>query len=81
VVFLDADVAHPRNRRRVELTGVALDEAGVAHSRETVGGATALEAILRACALGDWVSFYLSMLNGVDPSDTSPIETFKERMG
>jgi glucose/mannose-6-phosphate isomerase len=81
VVFMDADVAHPRNRRRVELTGVALDEAGVAHSRETVGGATALEAILRACALGDWVSFYLSMLNGVDPSDTSPIETFKERMG
>ena len=81
VLFLDADSAHERNRRRVELTGLALDEAGVTHSSEVTGGASPLETILRACCLGDWVSYYLAMLNGVDPSDTTPIETFKERMG
>lgn len=81
VLFLDADIAHERNRRRVELTGLALDEAGVAHSTEVTGGTSPLETILRACCLGDWVSYYSAMLNGVDPSDTRPIETFKQRMG
>ena len=81
VLFLDADIAHGRNRRRVELTGLALDEAGVAHGTEVTGGASPFEAILRACCLGDWVSYYAAMLNEVDPSDTRPIETFKERMG
>lgn len=81
VLFLDAVSAHPRNRRRVELTGQSLDDAGIAHSNQVVGGERPLETLLRACVLGDWVSYYLAMLNGVDPSDTSPIETFKQRMG
>ncbi len=81
VLFLDALSAHPRNRRRVELTGQSLDEAGIAHSTQVFGGERPLETLLRACSLGDWVSYYLAMLNGVDPSDTRPIETFKERMG
>ena len=81
VLFLDALSAHPRNRRRVELTGQSLDDAGIAHSNQVVGGEQPLETLLRACVLGDWVSYYLAMLNGVDPSDTSPIETFKRRMG
>ena len=80
-LFLDAESAHPRNRRRVELTGAALDDAGVAHSTQVAGGATPLEAILRACCLGDWVSYYVAMLNGVNPSDTTPIATLKERIG
>jgi glucose/mannose-6-phosphate isomerase len=81
VLFLDALSAHERSRQRVELTGQSLTEAGVAHSTQVIGGGNPLESVLRACALGDWVSYYLAMLNGVDPSDTGPIETFKQRMG
>jgi glucose/mannose-6-phosphate isomerase len=80
-LFLDADSVHPRNRRRVKITGTALDDAGVAHSTQVAGGASPLEAILRACCLGDWVSYYGAMLNGVNPSGTTPIATLKERMG
>lgn len=81
VEFLDTPAAHERNRRRVELTGRSLDEASVANEVVLTDGAGPLATILAAAHLGDWVSYYLAMLNEVDPSDTSPIETFKERMG
>ena len=81
VLFLDPVSAHPRNRKRVELTGRSLDEAGVAYSSQVIAGSSHLETLLHACVQGDWVSYYLAMLNDVDPSDTRPIETFKERMG
>jgi len=81
LIFLDATDVHPRNRRRIELTGQSLDEAGVAHTTQVIGGRSPLEIIVHACSLADWVSYYLAMLNGVDPSDTSPIEIFKNRMG
>ncbi len=80
VVLLDAEIAHERNRRRVELTSTMLDEAGIANSTEISSGASTLESILRACSLGDWISYYSAILNGVDPSDTKSIETFKQRV-
>jgi glucose/mannose-6-phosphate isomerase len=81
VEFLDAPELHARNRQRVVLTGQLLDEAGIANEVISTEATNPLETILRAAHLGGWVSFYLAMLNEVDPSDTSPIETFKERMG
>ena len=81
VLFLDAISAHARNRSRVSLTAQTLDEANITNSTEVIEGDRPLEAILGACYLGDWVSYYLAMLNGVDPSDTRPIESFKKRLG
>ncbi len=80
VIFLDAEVAHHRNRKRVTLTGDELDDVGVTNDRVVTPGATPLEAIMRACYLGDWVSYYLAMLNGENPTETSIIEHFKHRM-
>lgn len=80
VVFLDSPLLHPRSRLRVRLTGEALDDAGVQHDELLIGGDEPLDAMLRGTYLGDWVSLYLAMLNGVDPTPIEPIDRLKAKM-
>ena len=80
VVLLDGAALHPRNRLRVELTVAQLEEAGVSHEVVAVEGEALLDSILRACYLGDWVSYYLALLNGVDPLPTLPLDRLKEQL-
>lgn len=44
-------------------------------------GGTALENVMRGIVLGDHVSYYLAMLNGVDPTPVSSIGELKKRLG
>jgi glucose/mannose-6-phosphate isomerase len=76
-VVLDGAGVHHRNRHRAALTADALREAGVTARLVSVPGASALETVVRACYLGDWVSLYLAALNGVDPSTMEPIDRLK----
>ena len=80
VLFLDAPLAHPRNRKRVTLTVDELNKVNVANDCIVSAGASPLETIMRACYLGDWVSYYLAMLNEEDPTQTNIIDHFKHRM-
>lgn len=80
VVLLDDATVHERNRRRVALTAEALTAAGTDHATWTAGGVSPLDAIVQTCFLGDWVSYYLAMLNGVDPTPVPGIDRVKERM-
>jgi hypothetical protein len=80
VVLLDADTLDARERAHVVLTAEALTEAGVPHHVVTVKASTPLSALLQACHIGDWVSFYAAALNGVDPMTIEAIERFKSRL-
>ena len=80
VIFLDAELAHIRNQKRVTLTIDELNTVNIASHRIVSPGSSPLETIMRACYLGDWVSYYLAMLNQTDPTDTTIIEQFKKRM-
>jgi len=42
-----------------------------------IEGKTALERSLKAVMLGDYVSLFLAAMNGVDPMDVGPINSFK----
>jgi glucose/mannose-6-phosphate isomerase len=44
-------------------------------------GSTALENVMRGMVLGDFVSYYLAMLRGVDPLPVSSITELKKRLG
>jgi glucose/mannose-6-phosphate isomerase len=79
-LLLDAPAVHERNRLRVHLTAHALIEASADHEVVAVEVQRPLEAILRACYLGDWVSLYLAMLNAVDPTPMPPIDRLKARL-
>ncbi len=46
-----------------------------------VQGSTILEQLLWAVAFGDFVSIYVALLNGIDPSPVDLIEKFKKELG
>ena len=53
-------------RLHIGLTAGELERAGIPHDELLIGGEEPLDTMMRACYLGDWVSLYLAMLNGVD---------------
>jgi glucose/mannose-6-phosphate isomerase len=79
-VFLDHTALHPRVRLRYDLTVEVFQRAGAGCERVAVGGESPLAAMLRAALLGDFVSYYLALLNGVRPSETAPIDWIKSRL-
>ena len=79
-IILDAPAAHPRNRlRAAESMRMLLDVHARAQIVDT-GGDTPLDAIVRACAFASWTSYYLALVQGLDPWPVEVIDLFKERM-
>jgi glucose/mannose-6-phosphate isomerase len=79
-VFLDDEQEDPRLLRRAELTARGLGECGVAAERVTALGASRLARLFSLVQLGDYVSFYLALLYGVDPSPVVAIQEFKAEL-
>ena len=77
VVLLDGPGLHARNRRRVAVTGDELQHAGVSCEVVHIEGSGGLDSVLHAAYIGDWVSYYLALLNGVDPFEVVPIDRVK----
>ena len=77
VVFLRGAALHPRIRLRYEFTRQALDEAGVASETVDAEGKSLLAQMLSAIFFGDYVSLYLAIQAGVDPSPTTAIADLK----
>jgi glucose/mannose-6-phosphate isomerase len=80
VVLLWHAALHPRLLLRCEATEEALAEAGVSHERVEVQGAGPLAQVLSAVYLGDFVSYYLALLNGVEPSPVEALDRLKTRL-
>lgn len=80
VVFLAHPDLHPRVRLRYDVTRELLGEAGVASETVTARGSSLLAQALSAIHFGDYVSFYLAMLNGVNPSPVPRIDVLKRRL-
>lgn len=79
-VLLDAPVVHPRNRLRVTQTADMMLAAGRQVQIANAGGETAIEAILGACALGSWTSYYLALLRETDPSTLTVMDRLKRAL-
>jgi len=80
VIFLRGAALHPRVRLRYEFTRQALDEAGVASETVDAEGKSFLAQMLSAIFFGDYVSLYLAIQAGVDPSPTTAIADLKRWM-
>ena len=80
-IFLEDDEQHPRVKQRIELTADVVAAAGSPVERVRSRGETRVERVLSLVLLGDLVSLYLAVLNGVDPSPVARIEDFKQRLG
>jgi glucose/mannose-6-phosphate isomerase len=78
VVLLRHASMHPRNRLRVEGTLAEMQASGVSAEAIDVNGETLLAQVLRGLVLGDWVSYYLGILNGVEPSPVEALGRLKD---
>ncbi len=80
VIMLRSSLMNPRILKRYDVTGELLDKAGVGSEVVEPRGNSELAQLMSAVSLGDYVSYYLAMLNGVDPSPVQPIDYLKQRL-
>ncbi len=79
VVVLRSRAEPSRMDLRVEATMEAMASVGL-HSREAwADGTSELEQVLSLIMFGDFVSIYLAILRGVDPTPIPVLTTLKER--
>jgi glucose/mannose-6-phosphate isomerase len=78
VVFLRHDAMHPRIRLRVDATRDEMRSHGIDAEIIDVAGSNLLSQQLCAVHLGDWASYYLGVLNGVNPSSMDALERLKK---
>jgi len=78
VILLRSSSLHPRILLRYEVTAKLLAKAGIAYEFAEARGESALAQVLSLVLLGDYSSFYLAMLNEVDPSSTDAINFVKQ---
>jgi glucose/mannose-6-phosphate isomerase len=80
VVMLRSPLMNPRILTRYNVTGELLDKAGIDSEVVEPEGNSELARLMSAVSLGDHVSYYLAILNGVDPSPVQPIDYLKKRL-
>ncbi len=76
-VFLDDSDLHPRVRQRIELTRGLITSRGGTTFRIDTEGETAMERLVSVLLLGDLMSLYLAVLEGVDPADVEVLDSLK----
>jgi glucose/mannose-6-phosphate isomerase len=76
--FLQSDFDHPRVQVRHRVTNDVLAQRGVWHHTVQARGTSPLAQMLSVIAIGDWVSYYLALLNGTDPTPVVAIDYPKQ---
>ncbi len=79
-VFLDDSDLHPRIRQRVELTRGLIARSAAATFRVESVGETAIERLISLVLLGDLVSLYVAVLQGIDPTPVEVMDQLKETL-
>lgn len=79
-VFLHAPADYPRNRIRLDLTRQALMGVGLNTELCEFLGDSRMAQMWNAIHFGDYTAFFLAMVYGVDPWDTSMLEEFKKNL-
>jgi len=78
VLMLRSSSLRARNLLRYEVTAKLLAKAGIPYEFAEATGKSALSQVLSLILLGDYTSFYLSMLNRVDPTHVDAIDFIKQ---
>ena len=79
-VFLRDSEDHPRIQLRFKITRKLLAERGIQILEMHSEGKSRLARLFSAILLGDWASYYLALLYGVDPTPVAIIEDLKKQL-
>ncbi|QQS21764.1 bifunctional phosphoglucose/phosphomannose isomerase [Candidatus Saccharibacteria bacterium] len=81
VVFdLVSEFEHPQILKRFALSDKLLSGRRPKANEVSLAGDTVMKQILWGCVLADFVSIYVGILNGVDPTQVDLIEKFKKEL-
>jgi glucose/mannose-6-phosphate isomerase len=80
VIILDSDLLHEWVKLRLQITQNLLQQAGIEYHLLKRSGKNALSQMMEFVHFGDYVSYYLALLNGVDPSPVKSITFLKENL-
>lgn len=80
VLFLRSDRDNPRHKIRFDVTRELLDRASVPHKTLQFSGSSMLSEVLQLTLFTDYVSFYVALLNGADPTPVKSIDYLKDRL-
>ena len=79
-VFLGDPDQHPRVKRRIELMAAEVEQTGAPAVTVEARGESRLERVLSLVLLGDIVSVYMAVLDGVDPTPVVVLKRFKQQL-
>jgi glucose/mannose-6-phosphate isomerase len=80
VVLLRCPSLHPRLLIRYQVTSEILKQNGISHETIDSHGEGELSQMMSLVYLGDWVSYYLAILNEIDPTPVKAIDYLKKRL-
>ncbi len=80
VVLLSSALLSTRLGLRCQVTAELLARHGIPHAMIEAWGDGPLAHLLSALAHGDWTSYYLALLNRVDPTGIAAIDYLKSRL-
>ncbi|MQF70332.1 bifunctional phosphoglucose/phosphomannose isomerase [SAR202 cluster bacterium AD-804-J14_MRT_500m] len=80
VILLRPEPIHPSIAWRYEITEELLESVDISFCDVAGAGNNPLSQILSTVLLGDYTSYYLALLQGIDPSPVSAIESIKQRL-
>ena len=78
--MLRSDSLHPRVLLRYGITGNILDQSGVKHEIVDAIGKSKLAQMMSLIFMGDYVSYYLALLYGIDPYPIKAVAYLKAEL-
>lgn len=81
VIDLRSSFEHPQVQKRFEVSARLLSGQRPAPLVVEAEGKSPLEQLLWTSALGDFVSLYLALLNGINPTPVDLVEKLKQELG
>ncbi len=81
VVFLTSPFDHPRYAKRYQIIGSLFEKDGsLVYEAASAAKSSLFSSLLSQIIFGDYVSYYLALLNGVDPVEMERIDYLKQRL-
>ena len=81
VVMLRSSHLLPQTLSRYDITAQLLNKAGIGYQIVEGSGKSVLAHIMSLVLLGDYISYYLAILNRIDPTPVEAIDFLKREMG
>ena len=81
VLFISSNLYSEKIKKRIELTKDVVSKNNVEYLEYAASGSTKFSQVLNVLAFGGYLSLYLALLYGQDPSLIPWVDYFKEQLG